>query len=278
MEYYIKETEQADGPYDMMAIIRKIRNGSVTEGTMLAPSLFEDPKPAGDFHELSDFFSEGDEDLQSINSMAPRRSSSFKMLLRAGSDFLRQNQFAAVYSGLFMICWLVLAMLFMFNGSVVMSLVGIALSYFIMGGYLYGILRYVRGNPVTAGLIVSRMGNSAVNMGVVSCVVAVVMLPGVLLTVMMGSEMLFISMPILFIFLLCLLTVLAFTPLLITDKGYDFWDAMMSSLRVVTANKGQQLGNVFALVAMNFILLPLMPVILPMSMGALMEIYDEHFG
>lgn len=277
MEYYIKDTEKPDGPYDLMAIIRKVRNGAVKEDTLLAESLFEEPKPASQYKELQDFFNEERDELQSIAAAGPRRARSLGALLRSGTDFLKQNHFVAVYSGLFMIAWLLLAMVFMFKHSVVMALVGIALCYFLMGGYLYGILRYVHGNPVTPGLVIGRMAQTAVNMAVVSCVVAAVMLPGVLLSVSMGPGMLVVSMPILFIFLLLVMTLLAFAPLLITSKGRDFWDAMLGSLRVVTANKGQHLGNVFALVAMNFILLPLMPVVLPITMGALAELYDEHF-
>lgn len=277
MEYFIKDTEKADGPYDMMAIIRKVRNGSVTEDTLLAPSLFEEPKPAKEYREFQDFFNEEQEELQSIASTGTRRGRNFSGLMRSGAEFLRQNHFSAVYSGLFMIAWLVLVMVFMFHNNIMMTLIGVALCYFLMGGYLYGILRYVRGNPVTPGLVLHRMGRTAINMAVVSCVVAVVMLPGVLIATLLGTEMLFISLPVLFIFLLVVLTLLAFAPLLVTDKGRDFWDAMLGSLRVITMNKGQQLGNVFALIALNFILLPLMPVILPITMGALVELYDEYF-
>lgn len=279
MEYYIKEGEKPDGPYDMMAIIRKVRNGTVTEDTPIAASIFEEPKPAAEYPELKDFFNEDREHLQSIASLGagPRRARNLRGLLRVGSDFLRQNHTAAVFSGLFMIGWLFVAMIFMFHNNIVLSLVGIACSYFLMGGYLYGILRFARGNPVTGGLIFGKMKETAVNMLVISVVVSMVMLPGVVLTNMLGQEMLIFSLPILFIFLLVVLTFLAFAPLLVTEKKRDFWDAMLGSMRVVTMNNGQYLGIIFALVALNFILLPLMPVVLPITMGALVDLFDEHF-
>lgn len=279
MEYYLKDTDKPDGPYDLMAIIRKVRNGTVKQDTPIAASLFEEGKPAAEYPELKDFFSEEREELQSIASIGrPRGPRTFKSLLRSGAEFLKQNHFSAVFSGLFMIAWLLIAAIFIFQKGVVSSTIGIALCYFLMGGYLFGIVRYARGNPVTPGLIIGRIGQTAVNMLMVSLVVAVVMLPGVMLAAIMGADMLFISMPVLFIFLLVVLTFLAFTPLLITDKRRDFWDAIQGSARFITANKGQYLGTLFALIALNFLLLPLMPVILPITMGALAEVYDEHFG
>lgn len=279
MEYYIKDTDKPDGPYDMMAIIRKVRNGTVTADSPLATSIFEEPKAASQYPELHDFFSEEREEMPSIAAMGgPRGPRNLKSLLRTGTDFLKQNHFAAVFSGLFMIAWLLFASVFMFNHNIIMSVIGIALSYFLLGGYLYGVVRYARGNPVTPGLIIGRMAQTAVNMLVVALVVAIVMLPGVMLTVMLGPEMLFLSLPILFIFLLVILTFLAFAPLLVTDKQRDFWDAIQGSARFITKNNGQYLGTVFALIALNFLLLPLMPIILPITMGALAEVYDEHFG
>lgn len=279
MEYYIKDSEKPDGPYDMMAIIRKVRNGTVSADTPLAGSIFEEPKPAEEYPELHDFFHEEREEMPSIAAVSkPRGPRNLKSLLRTGTDFLKQNHFSAVFSGLFMMGWLLFAAVFMFNHNVIMSVVGIALSYFLLGGFLYGIVRYVRGNPVTPGLVMGRMAHTAINMLVISMVVAVLMLPGVMLTVMMGGDMLFISLPILFIFLLVVMTFLAFAPLLVTDKQRDFWDAIQGSVRFITKNNAQYLGPIFALVALNFLLLPLMPIILPITMGALAEVYDEHFG
>lgn len=274
MEYFIKDTETPDGPYDMMAIIRKLRNGSVVEDTLIANTVFEEPRPASSFPEFQDFFREEAEAEEGVHE--PRPAPSFGALLRTGIGFLKQNHFAAVYSGLFMIIWLLLAMMLMVQQSVILSLAAIGGSYFFMGGYLYGILRFVRGNPVNFPLILGIILSTAVNMGVVSIVLAAVMFPGVLLVDMLGPDMLAISMPVLFIFLLVALTFLAFAPLLITDRKRDFWDAMLGSVRIVMCHKGQNLGNIFGLVALNFLLFPLMPIVLPLTMGALVDLYDGY--
>src|SRR5690606_18419211 len=131
------------------------------------------------------------------------------------------------------------------------------------GGYMFGVLRYLRGHPVSASIVVGRMAQTAINMAVVSFIFAMTLLPGLLIVYTLGMSMLYISLPVLLIFLLLVLTLLAFAPLLVTDKSCDFWDSVMSSLRVVTANRGQHLGNVFGLMALNFLLLPLMPIIFP---------------
>ncbi|MGB1540093.1 MAG: hypothetical protein ACPG80_03970, partial [Rickettsiales bacterium] len=75
-----------------------------------------------------------------------------------------------------------------------------------------------------------------------------------------------------------LLTFFAFSPLLIIDQKKDFWDALRISKEAVLANNAQNLGLVFALISLNFILLFLLPLTLPVTMAALVEIYDEQFS
>lgn len=276
MEYYIKDTEKADGPYDMMAMIRKLRNGSVNEHTLIATTLFEEPKPASQYDEFADYFTDEDEGVHQVIAQA-RPTRNLLSLLSLGTDFLKNHMGAAMYSGLFMILWVLIAMATMTKGGVILPLVGIGLSYFLMGGYLYGILRFVRGNPVDAGLVMGKMGSTAINMGVVSLVVAVLMLPPIMLAHLMSAEMMVLTLPILFLVLLVIFTLFSFTPLLITQKGLDFWDAMHKSLNCVTRNKGQHLGNVFGLMALNFLLCFMMPIVFPVTMAALVELYDENF-
>jgi hypothetical protein len=286
MDYYIKDGDNTDGPYDMMAIIRKVRNGSVTEQTPLAGSVFEEPKPAGTYQEFTDFFKEERAQPhqgaynpgQATHQHAHRPARSLMSLLSFGVDFLRNNIFAAIYSCLFMVAWVLIARVFMYHGQLAMTLIGVGLSYFLMGGYLFGILRFVRGNPVTFGLVLAKMVSSALNMGLAALVVAFVMLPPVLLTYVMGDALLVVTLPLLFLWLLIVLTFLAFAPLLITQRDMDFWDAIRQSARVVMLNKGQNLGNVFGLMALNFILCLGMPVVFPVTMGALVDLYDEHLG
>ncbi|MCH2547955.1 MAG: hypothetical protein MK052_10155 [Alphaproteobacteria bacterium] len=277
MEYYIKDTEKADGPYDMMAIIRKVRNGSVSEHTLIATTVFEEPKPAESYKEFADFFVD-DEDAEAAGAPSVRPPRNLAALLAIGVEFLKNNIGATMFSGLFMVAWVLIAMATISQGGIIMPLIGVGACYFLMGGYLYGILRYVRGNPVNPGLIIGIIASTAINMAVVSLVVAILMLPPIFLVSMLGTDMLILTLPILFIFLLIIFTIMSFAPLLITQKKMDFWDAMRESLRVVTMNKGQNLGNVFGLMALNFILCFAMPVVFPITMAALVDLYDEHFG
>lgn len=294
MDYYIKDGENTDGPYDMMAIIRKVRNGSVTPQTPLAGSIFEEPQPAGSYEEFTDFFAEQQERMaeqqkqqyhhhsqSGASYQTPIRQGqgkSLMALLTDGVDFLRQNIAAAIYSSMFMVAWVLIARLFMYEGQLAAVLLGIGLCYFLMGGYLYGILRYVRGNPVTPSLVALRMVESAVHMGLLSLVVAFLMLIPVLLTYILGVKMLVVTLPLLFLWLLIVLTLFSFSPLLIAQRNMDFWEAIKASMRVVTFNKGQNLGNIFGLNALNFILCLGMPVVFPVTMAAIVELYDEHFG
>lgn len=274
MEFYIRETDHPDGPYDLMAAIRKIRNGTLKAGTPVSLEYDGEIMLAQSVPELTTFFEE--ESVQPAHAFVAKRAKTFPELIGVGMEFLRNSISATIYSGLFMVLWLMVAYIFIFNGSVVQAVIGITLSYFLLGGYLYGIMRYVRGNPIDAKMITSVMSRSLLPMGIVSVIVGMLMLPGLVLTHYVLSETgLFISLPLQFIFLFVVLTFFAFAPLLIIEKGADFMDALRDSARFV--RKGNNMGIVFALVTLNFILLPLLPIVLPVTMGALVEMYDEHF-
>lgn len=281
MDFYIRDENQQDGPYDLMGIIRKIRNGSITEDTLLAPSAFEEALPANQYPQLSDVFEEKKHrDADAANfSASPIYQRDLMSYLHSGIDLLRGNMAVSIYTAVFVVLWLVVAMMLTVNFSPIPMTIGIIAMYFIFGGYLYGLIRYVRGNPVDPAAILSRMMDTAVPMLVVSGVVAGLMLPVILITrYFIEGAMLTIGLPIVLSCLLFIMTFLAFTPMLILDKNKDFWDALSGSKKVIMQNNGQKLGIVFACLAINFLLLPLLPLTLPITMGALVDMFEEKFG
>lgn len=283
MDYFLRDKAQPEGPYDLMAIIRKIRNGAVSESTMLSQGMQGEMKPAGQLSELQEFFHSADTDnviiSHVVNPHSRRPQRTFSQILRQHLAGMLSAPGVAIYSGIYVVIWLLVGMLFMMEPNIIKSMIGVTCAYFIMGPYLYGIHRFVRGNPVRTGDIIAQTKASAVQLLLASLVVGFLMFPPLILThYVLTERMLAVSLPIFFLVLFIILTFFAFVPLLIVQKKSNFMDAILESSRFAMANKGENLGLIFGLASLNFLLLPFLPIVLPITSTALAEMYEEHLG
>ncbi|MBM3618122.1 MAG: DUF4339 domain-containing protein [Alphaproteobacteria bacterium] len=280
MDYYIRDKQQPDGPHDMMALIRKIRNGALSEHTFISKGLDGEMKAAGQWPELMEFFASADTDDVVVSRHAHAKTQkSFPDILAQNIQFLRNHPIIAVYSGVFVVAWLIIAAVFFANGNIISNLIGTALCYFLLGGYFHGIRRFVHGNPLRVGDVLGTIGATAVPMILASLIFAFLMLPALILHhYVIPDDMAAVSLPILFILLFTVMTFFAFVPLLIVQKRRKFLEAIFDSYRAVMHNKAENIGIVFALTTLNFIFLPFLPVVLPVTSTALAELYEEIYG
>lgn len=280
MDYFIRDKQQPDGPHDMMALIRKIRNGAIGESTIISKGIEGELKAAGQWPELAEFFASADTDDVVISRHAHAKPpKQFIDILVQNIQFLRNNPIIAVYSGFFVVLWLIVGALFLAAGHILPSLVGVVLSYFLLGGYFHGIYRFVRGNPLGFGGLVAKVGATAIPMLLASVIFAFLMLPALIIYhYVLPQDMAAISLPIVFISMFIIMTFFAFVPLLIVQKRRKFLEAIFESYRAVMQNKAENIGIVFGLTTLNFIFLPFLPVILPITSTALAELYEEQFG
>lgn len=278
-DYFIRDKAQPEGPYDMMSIIRKIRNGSVKESTPLSSKADGALQPAGQYTELQSFFKESDPD-DVVLSRAPvyrKPPPNFTLLIKRQFDFLMQNLFIAIYSGVFMLIWLALGYL-LFSGSLIGEFIGAVFSYFILGAYFFGVHKYVRGNPLEMRDMLDAVKNNAVQMLIASVIFASLLLPGLAAVVLTEEEQMPITLPILCGLLFLVMALFAFVPLLIVHKQCKALPAIRESLRCVLANRAELLGVVFALTTLNFLFLPFLMLVLPVTSCALADLYDEYIG
>lgn len=280
MAYFIRDKAQPDGPYDMMGIIRKIRNGAIRESTPMSNEAEGALKPAGDFVELQDFFKDSDpDDVVVSRSPAAQRKAppSFTLLMSRQLSFLMQNLSIAIYSGVFMLVWLSLAYL-IFSGDLISVCIGVVMSYFLLGGYFYGVHKYVRGNPLEVSDIKEVVVGNASQMLIAAVVFTLVMSPAIAAVMFCEQENMPVTLPFLFTLLLVTMTFFAYVPLLIVHKRLPALKAITVSLRAVMANKGESLGVVFGFTALNFLFLPFLPLVLPLTSCAIADLYDEYVG
>lgn len=276
MDYFIHvEGQTPEGPLDLVAIIRRIRNGSITEETLIAVGGQGNPRQIVSYTEFSTFFAEDRALLAGAAGVVVRRRTLLGQL-KVGFEFLNENWWVSIYSGAFMFLWVMIWAVFGKPESLFGITLAIFLSYFLTGPYLYGLMRLMRGHPLAFGSVLSHTLRGSVGLVVASLIVAMLMLPlAALITKVLSGTGLVLGVPLFFIVLLTLWTAFAYVPLLVLEKKRDFYDAVRESLAATFGRGAEKLGIVFALVAINFILFPLLLLILPISMAGLLDMYEE---
>jgi hypothetical protein len=286
-EYYILSGPTPAGPYDLVALIRKIRNGTLTQTMLIQLSETADAKPAGEWAQLSEFFDEIKDEPAHHGQHHLLKDHNIVGTLQNGLRFLQRNQVTTIFSGIlvFAIILMTIGVFFLLPPSLHMAgfVVSFVVTYFFITCYQLSVLRMARGQPVDAAYLRSRIMPAFKSLALASLLISLVAIIG--LVMLVSSANLVSSIAGLLLFALpglFMLTIYAFVPLLILDQGYGLWEAMELSRKKVFECGPENAGIIFGLFVINFIggLLALLPltVTLPITMGPLAEIYDEIFS
>lgn len=270
MKFYIVDNGKKEGPFDLLAMIRKIRSGVVQTDTMIQTEGQASPQEAFSIPKLQDIFQEKEEaDAASANLTF--RKHSLQSCLRGGWMFFQSNQISTVYTGVFILALIMVTTLFHFALSGFLRVPGYlaaaVLGFFGLSLYMFFILRMNRGQPTDVDFMKTVVVDYFKPLITASGCIALAASFGTILLVIPG---------------LFVLTMYIFTPLLIIDHKMEFWDAMETSRKLVLGSGIDNMGIIFALVVINFVggLLIFLPLLfsLPVTMSALCEMYDELFN
>jgi uncharacterized membrane protein len=287
-EYYIVTGKIRKGPYDTVTLVRKIRNGTLTAQSYLQQDEATAPKPAKDWAELAEFFNEKKEERPATAvELGVMQKKKLGDVLQSGIRFLQRNLNTTVFSGLFVLFFLLLATVINFGMphavQTIAYMICFVLGHFTLSCYMLSVLRMARGQPVDATYMESKilpvMKSLLLSSLFVStpAIIGLALLTSGLPKAVLGFGLLIFTVPGLFA-----LALYSFTPLLILDKGMDVWDSMETSRKAVLKSGMENAGVIYALYVINFlaglcILIP-MAITMPITTGALTEIYDEMFG
>jgi ABC-type multidrug transport system fused ATPase/permease subunit len=286
-DYYIVTHKGDAGPYDIVMLVKKIRNGTLTPTTMLRNTDEGSAKQAQDWTVLNDFFQEIVEDTSDIQTVTHAKQQSLNAMLKGGWHFLQQNQLSTLFSGLVVLTTIILLVISVYilppSVRVLAYVVCFILGHFFVSCYLLVVLRMSRGQPVDSSYVQDKIGGAALQLLISSLLVSFVAVVG--LALMTSSAVLPITLFGMFIFTgpgLFIIGLYSFAPLLILDQKYDFWEAMETSRKAVLKSGLETAGVLYALYVINFIaglfvLLP-MAITLPITLSAISETYDETFS
>ncbi len=279
-EFYIEYNHQQLGPYDLMTMIRKIRNGQVTRDTIVQVSSMEGARKAGDWHHFFEVFIEADQERAQGNS-SEKRSLSFVQMIKAGLETLSMNLVMSVYTGIFLIAFvLIVGALFALigGGAVLMLLIGIV-AYFLFSLYLLAILRKTRMQLLSAQYFKSILKRSGLQLLAVSSLLGLLIfgVPGVIAALTGPFALALILLPGSVLMMLFL-----FAPIAVADRGLKAKEAMQFSKQAMKSLGRDNFIALYLVLLVNFIggtllLVPLL-LTLPVTIAALCEVYDDHFN
>lgn len=270
--FYIFAHEHLEGPYDLLSMIRKIKNGRITRDSQITLDPLDAPRPAGQYPLLLEVI----EDQERVNAMAaqePDAGISLFSALKGGWDVFQLNQTTAILTGVFALVALFGVMFFsVIPYPVVQGIVSAIWSYFVFNLYLIALSRKARMQLVHTEfylwllkkwkplLLASILGS---------------LVPGIipaLLFPLIGPPALFL----IFIPGLLVLAYLLFVPLIIVDQSVGLREALLINARKFKAAGVDFYSVIFGLVATNII--PLFPITMPVTLGAACECYDRVYN
>jgi hypothetical protein len=272
MKFIIHYKTDAEGPFDLVTVIRKIRNGSVHADTPISErdemGEITEPQPAAEHPELVDFFN-NKEEATTQNRRAPaKRDYRFMNQFRKGIDFFNRHQSSAVGSGILLIS--VLGLLLISIKLVPTLLLPVAIILTVTLGHIglaffeLSLLRMYRGQPVNLPFISKKFLGELPGIAIFSAIITMLSLIGGVFLLIPG---------------LLILTLYIFAPLLIIDQGMDYWEAMETS-RIKVLSQGMDfVGIIFGLLVLNAlaVLCLFFPLVftLPMTFAAIIDAYED---
>ncbi len=288
-EYYIITESGATGPYDLVALVVKVRNGSLPPDMYIQCGDTPEAKPAREWVELQEFFAApSDNTNKKMAYQKNARKLYLSEALKTGLNFLQQNQVSAVLSGCFLLAALFVAWLINCilpdDKQIAFFVIVLIFLHLLFSCYMFMILRMVRGQPINFPYTFKKIGAELFKMFLASGFISFPFIVGLILFTNF-QDRLFVSVIGLLIAIipgLYTLTVYSFAPLLIIEQGCGVWEAMHLSRGAVLKSGFDNFGVYFSLNAINFIagVLVLFPMVitLPVTIGALTDSYDELFS
>jgi GYF domain 2 len=283
--FIVAQDGQKSGPYDVVSIVKRIRNGGITTETLVSTDKDPSVKAAGDWPELAEFLQE--QNTEETKSDEPHKVKSRSLAYRAksGWNFLQFNQLTTIFSGLYVLFAILSAGMVSVLFPKSLQMLGYSacfiLTQFFFTGYMYSVLRMVRGQPVDYAFIKDKMKPLIKPLLITSLMMSFFIIIG-FLCIISGGVMSTIGLMIVALPGFYSMSLYIFAPLLILDKGMDFWEALELSRKTVQKSGLENTGVIFALLIINFLagmffLIPMI-VSLPITIGAISDMYDESFA
>ena len=281
MEYFIVVEGAKQGPFDIVSMIRKIRNGQLLPDSLITDTAIGDPVPAMEFSNLREVFEEqavigNTENTQPVHTT----SITFKSLFERAKDFLDSHSMGIPIAGGFILTIIIAAFAIksLIPIDLVHPLIASIIGYFIFMLMQASYLRMVRMQPLSIGYIISTLKRYGVSMFVVSIIVGITAfgIPAIAssFSVPLAIILLFIPGTLITCFTY-------FAALLIIDRGFSPMQGISSSAAFLKKLGGDNIVTIYTLILINYIAaapIIFLLITLPLTVAVLNEVYDDNYS
>ena len=256
MEYFLDKNGQKVGPYDMMSIIKKIKNGSITSSDKIIDGLGGEPELIIDVPKFKAIFNDDlEENFASKDSSAKTykiKKLSLKNLLKGGVEFLKNNQDISLTVGMFLIIAIIGNMIFFsaVGMGFIFAVISSIWNYFILALLQIAILRKARMQLLSFEYFKKTIKRFGVQLGICSVILGIVVfaVPSIL-SILLDSQypLMLILVPGSF-----LLMVFFYAPLIIVDHGVTAKMALGQSLSFIKNSGAENFIILYTLMVDKF--------------------------
>lgn len=274
--YYIHEAAGVQGPFDLLSMIRKAKNGTLQRQTAVALDAHETPQPAESFDELRTILDEEEHALATPQGpRAADQSITLMNAFRSGWENFQLNQTTAVLTGVFaIIAVLGMILLSLVTNGIVAGILCSIWAFFVFDIYLVALLRKTRMQLLNAAFFQRLLKKNGLTILLASLLAAIVpgVLPALLAPVFGKFTLLVVLVPS-----SLAIAYLVFLPLIISDRQVGLGQALLINKEKMAAGGINFFSVIYGLLATNFII-PVFPVTMPVTLGAACDLYDRVFN
>ncbi len=277
MNYYIDYNGTNAGPFDLLGIIRKIRNGSLDKNQPVLSDEDEAPKPAYQHKVLYDVFIEQDKAIQEEEEY--EQTISLGGFLKNAFDFLKDDQSSIIFAGVFLILVSALtAGLHMKAPLIVAAIAAPILSYGLFQIFFLSTLRLSRVQLLSWRYISEILKKHWLALFISAllpalCAFTIPWIASSVIGVAGWGISLLLGIPAI---IYCL-----YIPLLIVDRNLNIKEAFALNHKVIKSLGMDGISVMFGLLLICAVTLPVIFAalfIVPICTIALCELYDVHFN
>lgn len=270
---YIASGERMEGPYDLLSLTRKIKNGQLTRSSLVVQESSGTPFPADQDPVLREIL---DEVEHLRNAPVPEIDSGISLFgaLRSGWDVFQLNPMTALTTGIFGVIGLIGVLIFSSVSTGVVQGVFCAFwCYLTFNIYLITLSRKSRMQILHGDFYrwLLKKWKALLPATLIGCA-----LPGFLPAILYP----FLSdIAVILVFIPGALWTAYFLylPLIITDRGVGVREALSINTAKMRQAGVDYYSIVLGLVATN-IILPILPITMPLTLGAACDIYDRVYN
>ncbi len=278
--YYIVREHKREGPFDLVVVIRKIRNANLAPDDMIALDLYSDPEPADTYPELHEVFSEEVESDAPVQEAFTMEPISFGSIIRNGLDHVVQHQSLALIGGFFLLMIAAISSIFgLSTPPIVAAIMVPPLTLCCIHLLAITVIRRVRGQNTSVSLFNELLQKNFLASFVTAWIIAGIsfIIPAVLATLITPALGFFAIVPG-----LAFMAVHIFTPFYIYDHPeFSYLEVLANSREAMLFSGMGGIVVVSLILLLNFFaigaFLPAL-ILLPVTYAGLAEYYDRNLS